>query len=138
MSSMSVFSQQEAAIQQWQSAHPTTLLISAARYASFSDEEKVLLGTDYILFENKVTLDLLQQYEQAKNAEMSEKEPAKEEDQQMIKDWLGTHQDVRIVSRSSYVAFSPERQQYCLDRPLEILILQGETITVKDIESYGH
>lgn len=138
MSCMNVFSQEDAAIQKWQLAHPTTLLISAARYASFSDEEKALIGTDYILFENKVTLELLEQSEQAKSVEMSEKEPVKEEDEQIIKDWMATHQEVKIVRQSAYAAFSPERRQYCLDRPLEVLILEGESLTVKDIEGYGH
>ena len=73
MSCMRVFSQEDAAIRQWQSSHPTTLLISAARYASFSDEEKALIGTDYILFEDKVTLELLEQSEQAKSTEGSAK-----------------------------------------------------------------
>ncbi len=138
MSSMSVFSQEDAAIQQWQSSHPTTLLISAARYADFTDEEKALIGTDYILYENKVTLELLEQSEQAKSTEMSAKKPAKQEDLQLIKDWLGTHQGVKIIRQSAYVALSPERQQYCVERPLEILVLEGESITRKDIERYGN
>ncbi len=137
MCSMSVFSQEDAAIRQWQSSHPTTLLISTARYASFSEEEKALIGTDYILFEDKVTLELLEQYEQAKSGGMSAKKPVKEADQQVIKDWLGTHQGVKIIPQSTFAAFVPERQQYCLERPLEILILEGESITLKDIEGYG-
>ena len=138
MCSMSVFSQEDAAIRQWQSSHPTTLLISAARYASFSEEEKALIGTDYILFEDKVTLELLEQSEQAKSGGMSAKKPVKEEDQQLIKDWLGAHQGVKIIPQSTFAAFVPERQQYCLERPLEILILEGESITLKDIEGYGN
>lgn len=137
MSCMSVFSQDDTAIQKWQSSHPTTLLISAARYASFSDEEKTLIGTDYVLFEDKVTLELLEQSEQSKSTEMSTNEPIKEEDQQIVKDWMATHLDVKIVRQSAYAAFSPERQQYCLERPLEILVLEGESITIKDIENYG-
>ncbi|HLP56239.1 MAG TPA: hypothetical protein VK151_14475 [Fluviicola sp.] len=136
--SMSVFSQEDAAIRQWQSAHPTTLLISKARYASFSEEEKALIGTDYILFDDKVTLELLEQSEQSKSVGMSAKKPVKEEDQQLIKDWMGTHREVKIIRQSAFAAFSPERQQYCLERPLEILILEGESITLKDIEGYGN
>lgn len=132
---MNVFSQEEAAIQKWQSAHPTTLLISAERYAGFTEEEKALIGTDFILFQDKVTIELLQKSEQSKST--GNIATLKEQDEQIIKDWLGSHQQVKIVKRSSFDAFAPERQQYCLERPLEILILEGETITVKDIESYG-
>ncbi len=138
MSCMHVFCQEDAAIQQWQSSHPTTLLISAARYASFSDEEKVLIGTDYILYENNVTLELLEQSEQAKSIGTAPEKPAKDEDLQVIKDWIGTHQGVKIIRQSAYVVLSSERQQYCLERPLEILVLEGESITRKDIERYGN
>jgi len=135
MSCMNVFSQEESAIQKWQSAHPTTLIISSERYASFSDEEKALIGTDYILFDDKVTLELLEKSVQSKSVEMAT--TIRDKDQQIIKEWVGTHQEVKIVRRSAFDAFAPERQQYCLERPLEILILEGESITVKDIENYG-
>ena len=134
--SMNAFSQEDAAIQKWQSAHPTTLLISAARYASLSDEEKALIGTDYILFEDKVTVELLEKFDQQKGIETTT--TFKEEQQQEVKNWLSTHPEVKIIRRSTFDAFAPERQQYCAERPLEILVLEGESITIKDIENYGH
>ncbi len=138
ISCSSIYAQEDAAIQQWQSNHPTTLLISASRYASFSDEEKALIGTDYILFENKVTLELLEQFDQQKGLNQDAVEPLKEGDADMIKNWMSSHREVKIVRQSAYIAFAPERQQYCIDHPLEILVLDGESITIKDIERYGH
>src|SRR6218665_1929149 len=131
-----IYAQEDKAIAQWQSAHPTTLLISTTHYASLSDDEKALIGEDYILFEGKVTLQQLQQAELAKGL-TSEVELIKEKEAQIIKDWLGTHQEVMIIRQSKYASYDSVRQQYCVDRPLEILILEGEFLTLKDIEHYG-
>lgn len=124
------------AIQQWQSQHPTTLLISSDRYNALSDKERTALGTDYILFQDKITLALLQQSDAAlKSAQTGKDNTAKDADLTFMKQWLGENQDVKIVPHSIFAAFSPEEQTPYLEHP-RCMILAGETLTVKDIELF--
>lgn len=128
----------EKAIQTWQSLHPTTLLISADRYNSLSPEDKALIGTDIIVFQEKITLDQLEQYDAVKSTVSGSLVNAKEEDAGLIKDWLGINRDVMIVRASEFTAMDSAKQQECLNNPATILVLEGEYLTVKDIARYNY
>jgi hypothetical protein len=124
------------AIQQWQSQHPTTLLIASDRYNSLSDQERTALGTDYILFQDKITLQQLQQSDAAlKSIQTGKNNATKDADLAFIKQWLGANQDVKLVPHSIFAAFSPEEQTPYLENS-RCMILYGETLTVKDIELF--
>lgn len=128
---------ERTAIQQWQSLHPTTLLISSERFNSMSEDERALLGNNYIVFQEKITIAQLQQYdaEKEKTTGVAQKQPlAKDEDLQFIKNWRATHREVRIVPHSKYITLNEVRLQQV--QSSEFIILEGETITVKDIEHY--
>lgn len=127
---------EQTAIQQWQNQHPTTLFIAADRFHALSDEERTLLGSDYILFQDKITLQLLQQSDaELKSTETGENTTVKDADPNFIKQWLGANQDVKIVPHSIFAAFGAEQQQPYLDN-FRCMILMGETLTLKDIELF--
>jgi hypothetical protein len=125
----------ENAIRKWQSLHPTTLLISAERYNSLSTEEQQLLGTDVIVFQEKITLSQLEQYDAEKSISVGPKETAaKDEDLRIIKEWRGKHRDVQLIPHSKYVTLTEVRLQQV--HSAGYIVLEGEEITVKDIDAY--
>lgn len=128
---------QRTAIQQWQSLHPTTHLISSERFNALSDQERKLLGNDYIVFRDEVSLEQLQQYDAtAKNGAASPSPVMKDEDAAAIKQWKGLHPHIKLVPRSYFDSLTEEKQLLYTENPY-CLILQGESLTVKDIELFG-
>jgi hypothetical protein len=128
----------QQAIQQWQSAHPTTLFISAERYHSLSTQEQQLLGSDLIIYQDKISLAVIEQYEAAtKSTNDQSNKPSKTEDLEIIKNWSANNPDVKIVKRSYFDSIPANQQQAYLD-DANCMILEGEWLTVKDIESFEH
>jgi hypothetical protein len=126
------------AIQQWQSAHPSTLLISSERFNSLAGDEQELLGMEYIVYQDHIVLAQLEQYQSAKGIPASDRQPdAKDENALFIKRWLGNHPDVTLVSKAEFNAMDASKQQECQNNP-SILLLKGETITMQDINQYGY
>lgn len=126
----------QQAIQQWQSAHPTTLFISAERYNSLSSQEQELLGSDLIIYTDKISLAVIEQHEAlTKSTNDQSHKPAKAEDLAIIKNWSAANPDVKIVPRSVYNAAEPNRQQIYNENP-NCLVLAGEWLTAKDIELF--
>lgn len=124
----------EQAIQQWQSQHPTVLLISSDHFEMLSEKEKSLLG-EYIVFGSQVTLEQLESYSAEQEKNTSDKPLLKEADANYIKQWHGQNQDVKIIPQSVFTSAEESRKQLYLDNP-RCLILSGETLTVKDIELF--
>ncbi|MES2557450.1 MAG: hypothetical protein V4604_14945 [Bacteroidota bacterium] len=123
----------QQAIQQWQSAHPTTLFISAERYHALSSQEQQLLGSDLIIYQDKISLAVIEQYETAtKSTNDQFSKPSKTEDLAIIKNWSANNPGVKIVPRSVYDVAEPNRQQIYDENP-NCLVLTGEWLTVKDV-----
>jgi len=123
----------QQAIQQWQSAHPTTLFISAERFNALSSQEQELLGSDLIIYQDKISLALIEQHEALVKSEKDQSQkPVKTEDLAIIKNWTANNPDVKIVPRSVYNAAEQDRQQVYTENT-NCLILEGEWLTVKDI-----
>ena len=128
----------QQAIQQWQSAHPTTLFISAERYHSLSTQEQQMLGSDLIIYQDKISLAVIEQYEAAtKSTNDQSNKPSKTEDLEIIKNWSANNPGVKIVKRSYFDSIPANQQQAYLD-DANCMILDGEWLTVKDIESFEH
>ena len=123
----------QQAIQQWQSAHPTTLFISAERFNALSSQEQELLGSDLIIYQDKISLALIEQHEAlVKSDNDQSQKPTKTEDLTIIKNWTANNPDVKIVPRSVFNAAEQDRQQVYSENT-NCLILEGEWLTVKDI-----
>ena len=130
-----VFSQEEQAIQQWQSAHPSTQLISVSLYTSLSDGEKALIGTDYVLFTEKLTIKQLEASAPSlKNTGVKAPSVLSMDEAQVIKDWLGAHPEVWIVEQS-YFQQANEEERLELETA-HAMILEGEVVTLNDIINY--
>lgn len=126
----------QQAIQQWQSAHPTTLFISAERYNSLSSQEQELLGSDLIIYNDKISLVAIEQHEAlTKSTNDQSNKPSKTEDLTIIKNWSANNPDVKIIARSVFDVIPADRQSAYLEDS-NCLILAGEWLTVKDIESF--
>jgi|GEM_PF-6173200 len=128
---LSTFAQEETTIQQWQSAHPATQLITTERYTTLSEEEKQLLGTNYILFTGTVTMAQLLEATPADQPFS----PANPEEAQFIKDWIAAHPEVQIIPKSHYLrANEEERSEF---EQANAMILEGETVTLNDVINYN-
>jgi hypothetical protein len=139
MVSGSLYAQSDGqAIQQWQSLHPHTLLVSSARYQQLSNDELQLLGEDYVLFDGSISLDQLQQYDAVTAGTSADDRPIpKKEDNLYFKLWLADHPDVMIIQQTVFQAMDEAKQQECFNNPT-ILVLQGETLTLTDLYNYEH
>lgn len=129
-------SEQEA-IRQWQSLHPNTQIVSEDRFNSMSQGERLLLGNDIIVYKDKITLSQLQAYDvnSEKSLESSQANKLSLEEKGVIKVWLVENSDVKIVPRSVYDSADDARKQLYSENP-RCLILEGESLTVKDIERF--
>jgi len=126
------------AISQWQSGHPSTLLISADRYNTLSDNEQLLLGEDFIVYHDEITLAQLEQSARAKSNYTNSRQTEidlHDDNASAVKQWLGEHPDVMIVRKSEYTAMDEAKQLECRTNSM-ILLLKGEQITAQDIYYY--
>lgn len=129
---------EQQVIQQWQNAHPATQFVSEERYATLSKSERDLLGDDIIVYKDQITLSLLEAYDQqSKSTETIEEASISLEHKQLIKNWLATNPDVKIVPRSVFDTADESRRLVYSENP-RCLVLEGENLTVKDIERFEH
>lgn len=133
---VTVNAQNDPTIQQWQLSHPSIQLISAARYAAFTEEERSLIGPDYMLFTDRITLQQLETSEpRLKSATAYNEEQLAGEDAQFIKEWRTANPDIKIIRQSEYQQFTAGEQQIYVTH--HSLILTGEVITRSDIEHFN-
>ena len=130
---------QKNEIYQFQKAHPEISFISQERFNSFSHEEILLLGNDYILFNKEISVSDLASFKGGTRNKELRAESAKdidtaEEVLNEIKIWLANHLSVKIVKNSEFEALSePDKIHYINN---QCLILIGETITSQDLANY--
>ncbi|MBI3237615.1 MAG: hypothetical protein HYZ43_02015 [Flavobacteriia bacterium] len=102
-------------------------------FNALSSQEQELLGSDLIIYQDKISLALIEQHEAlVKSDNDQSQKPTKTEDLAIIKNWTANNPDVKIVPRSVYDAAEDDRQQVYTENP-NCLILEGEWLTVKDI-----
>lgn len=128
---------EQQAIQQWQSLHPNTQIVSEERFNAMSDDERLLLGSDVVVYKDKISLSQLQEHDNLheKSVETAQASKLSPEDSYFIKQWLATNSDVKIIPQSVYEAMDDERKLVYSENP-RCMILKGETLTVKDIEDF--
>ena len=132
------FGQQNSSIAQWISAHPSVHIFSEKNYERLDEEFKTKLKGKVVVYQDQLTLDLLNAYDPLeKTDEVSTGTYTKEDpDASVIKEWLGLHPGIKILKQSEFQALTEERQE--LYQSIEALILIGETITIQDIQNYPH
>jgi len=129
----SAFGQTSDNLSSWASQHPDVYLISFENYNLLSQEMKDKLGTNILVYNGSLTMEAIESFEQTKSIP-NEKPSTEVADGQEIKNWLGQHPDVKIVSRSVYSSSDATAQQAYVE--YGALILIGETITLEDIHNY--
>ena len=134
INSAAIAQDEQQAIQQWQSSHPTTLFVSSERYSSLSEKEQQLLGSNVLIYNDNITLAAIEQHDaQSKSTPNDSNKPGKAEDLAIVKNWLAFNSDVKLLPRSQFDAADATRQQAYLDNP-RCLILLGEQLTAKDVQ----
>lgn len=131
----STFAQSDLAVQQWQNTHPSIMLISSETYASMDETTKKTIEGKSIIFSGAISIQELTdaiQFEKSIENELTASLPNSEKD--MIKIWLGTHLDVKIVRNSEFLSADENIQNAYIND--HALILNGEFITVEDILKY--
>ncbi len=132
-----VIGQQDPRIVTWVSAHPSVYIFSEKNYGQLSPDFKSRLKDQVVVYKEKLTFDDLMAYEQSeKTAEVSQQTISKDEDIQIIKNWLAYHPDVKLIRQSEFQAMTEDRKNLYLS--LGAMILIGEYITVDDITNYQH
>lgn len=132
-----VIGQQDPRIVTWVSLHPSVYIFSEKNYGQLSSDFKSRLKDQVVVYKEKLTFDDLMAYEQSgKTVEVSQQTISKNEDIEIIKNWLAFHPDVKLIRQSEFQAMTEERKNLYLS--LEAMILIGEYITVEDIANYQH
>lgn len=132
-----VIGQQDPRIVTWVSAHPSVYIFSEKNYEQLSSDFKSRLKGQVVLFKETLSFDDLMAYDELeKTDEVSQQIIFKDEDAQIIKNWLAYHPDIKIVSQSEFQAMTAEQQNMYIT--LEALVLIGEHLTVQDIMNYSH
>jgi len=130
---------QKNEIYQFQKAHPEISFISQERFNSFSHEEILLLGADYILFNQEISVSDLASFKGVtRNKGLREERTTDidtaEEVLNEIKIWLANHLFVKIVKHSEFEVLSESDKIHYINN--QCLILIGETITSQDLANY--
>lgn len=136
-----VLKAQNDEIYQFQRQHPEIVFISQDRLNSFSNEEIILLADNYIVFNDKITLSDLSKFTSNSTNKSNSSDPIEGTDTSsdvfnQIKNWIGVHQNVKIVKHSEFEAESLTNQNEYINN--HCLILIGESITYLDIELYPY
>jgi hypothetical protein len=132
-----VIGQQDPRIVAWVSSHPSVYIFSEKNYEQLSSDYKSRLKGQVVLFKETLSFEDLIAYDgQEKTDEVSQQTVNKDEDTQMIKNWLAFHPDIKIVKQSEFQAMTAEQQNRYLS--FGALILIGEHLTVQDITNYSH
>jgi len=136
----STFAFGQEAVGQWQKKHPAVICIETTDYSQMTEEEKMLIGDNIIVYNQQLTMADIQSYEsnqyvKADNAHTTASIEERDiSDADYVKSWLGQNRDVKIIRQSVYSAMTEEdKAKY---EGGNVLILAGETISKEDIESY--
>ena len=117
-------------VQQWQSQHPDMLLMKKEQFEALAKslQDKI---TAKVVFYEDISSVLTESKSSSANSIIQ-----KEEDLLIIKNWMALNPDVKIIPRSMYDALPIERQE--MYQSMASMILEGETITVRDIQNYQY
>lgn len=117
-------------VQQWQSQHPDMLLMKKEQFDALPKSLQDKITGKVVFYENIATV-ILEEKSAVANTLVQ-----KEEDLLLIKNWMSQNPDVKIIPRSMYDALPLERQE--MYQSMASMILEGETITVRDIQNYQY
>lgn len=127
------FSQSQE-ISDWQQIHPNVIFIEGKDFTTEFEEKLTALNQEYIIYSNEISINDIQGYETQAYEKSTTGEIRNDGGNQLIKDWLGKNQDLKIISRSAFESASASKQDLLINS--NALILVGEKLTISDIENY--
>ncbi len=111
-----------------QESNPSIIIINAVDLPTFSQEQLDKMSKDVIVVNRDGTF-----YPLLESSDPSKKEPAMT---QLVKDWLGLHQDILIIPRSKYnIATDNDKENWLLAKAM---ILMAEEVSNQDIYNYPY
>jgi len=123
-------------INQWIAQHPKVHLMSEGNYQKLSEEHRKQFKDHILVYQEHITLDQLMKYDELEKSSNAIAVTSKDSDASEIKEWLGLHPGVKVVTQSQFTAMTPQRQS--IYEQAHSLILAGEVITVQDIRNYHY
>ncbi|NVK63027.1 MAG: hypothetical protein HWE22_00520 [Flavobacteriales bacterium] len=131
----SVYGQEnKESLSAWVNSHPSVVIMDESDYSSLSEEKKILLGEEIILFNGELTPDDIQKYESKQTDSSTSRSLISEEYASEIKTWLYYHPDVKIIHKDQYDSLSAEDQEKYNSHG--VVIVEGKALTIEDIENY--
>ena len=131
--SMACYSQQSE-IADWQKKHPHVLFVEQADYTPELKAQLKSFNREVIVYSDEITMGVINAYA-TQNEEKSTIYTAERiEEADEIKIWLSQHRDLKIVPRSVFNVQPESDQEELIES--DAMVLQGEKITLLDIENY--
>lgn len=118
----------------WQKIHPNVIFIESGDFNSDFEEKLIALNQEYIVYSEEITMNDIHRYANQAIEKSSTTELRDDGGEQIIKDWLGKNQHVKIVPNSYFNAMSSQDKEILALE--EAIILIGESLTTTDIENY--
>lgn len=129
----SSFAQQDFS-KDWQTKHPDVIFVKQQDYSTDLAEQFNAKNLKVVVYSESITPELIQAYtsefEQQTSTTLIEKSAAANE----IKIWLAGNEGLKIIPRSIFEGQNEEQQALILDS--DAMVLEGEKITLLDIEYY--
>lgn len=129
LSSWQTSAQDANQLSQLQSANPNKIVMSLENYNALDSAQQAKIQGVLILLED-VDATAMNSFVH----DVSEDSAEHFETENFIKRWLAANNTVKIVKQSQYQGAN-EMQKAMYDQP-EVLVLEGEEITRRDIENY--
>lgn len=128
-------SPQDNPVAQWQKIHPNVLFVEKSDFTTELQTRLQTLKKEFIVYDQEITMELINSYYPSsiqKAAELDSDDRVNEAES--VKIWVGQHRDVKIVPRTLFEAQDAAEQDAVTSAGA--MVLQGETITLQDIEIY--
>lgn len=122
-------------LHQFQQQNPSISFYDAQVFASLSKEQQDRLKDRVIVFQGDILSSNLTAWSNEKSNTLLTQQKWSAEETTIIKNWLALHQEVKIVPRSMFLEGNEAmRSEYLAN---DCLILQGETLSMDDIQQYN-
>ncbi len=125
---------QQNEIADWQKKHPTVLFVEQSDYTTEFQQQLASLNREVIVYQGEITMEDINSYTTVHQEKSTIFNAEREEDLEAIKIWLSQNHGLKIVPKSLFNTQTQEEQNFLIQSGA--MILQGEKITLQDIENY--
>jgi len=130
----SVSYSQQSEIADWQKKHPHVLFVEQGDYTPEFKAQLESFNRDVIVYDSEITMGLIDAYASQTYEKSTIYTVERIDEANDIKAWLGQNKGLKIVPQSQFITQTPAEQNSLIESGA--LILEGEKITLQDIENY--